>query len=341
MKANTTAVQPIDDTYLITHYIPFLLTPFISYLTLVYMYPSISFRLKQHLQQSENSWDAINDYEGIAKVKVGEKWKVLHLEALLATNWYVYFVITWLCIFPAEASHYDNEGKGTLSGIDYYIPYIHKILSLIMTIFLFTIVIGGAVLKWRRFSFTTAISLSITVNIIYIACYFFPRMLVAFINNPLQATYNCFMLIVIIISSYPLVWYCFGLNVLVKLALQKVHLTSFSFKSFLNFLLVVILIFSFCCICMCFFMFGIILRSENGHDYLKMMCLLIGLSAVSLFKSVHHCAYKHAIANAETMMSYAFNYDNSWMENVGEKSSSISYTSADQDFINHSTNTYV
>ena len=73
------------------------------------------------------------------------------------------------------------------------IPYIHKILSLIMFIFLFTIVIGDAVFKWKKLSFTTAISLSITVNIVYMACYFFPRMLVGFTNNPLQATYGCCM----------------------------------------------------------------------------------------------------------------------------------------------------
>ena len=323
---------------IITHYLPFLLAPFVSYLTLVYIYPLISFRLKQHLQhvQSDYSRDANN--EDMAIVKVDKKWKVLHLEALLTTNWYVYFIIIWLCIFSN-----DNESKGTFSSIDYYIPYIHKILSLITIIFFFTIVIGGAYFKWRKFSFTTAISLSITVNIIYMVCYFFPRMLVEFINNPLQATYNCCMFIVIIISSYPLIWYCFGLNVLFWLALQKIHFTLFSLKSLFNILLVVILIHSFCCICMCFFMFGIILGSEHAYDYLKVMCLLIGLSVISLFKSIHHCAYKHVMANAEMITSHehTFNYDNSWMENVGEESSSVSYSSTDQDFINHSTNSYI
>ena len=327
---------------IITEYIPFILAPFVSYLTIVYTYPLISFRLKKHLQQSNNSQDASNeDTIDMAKVKIGNKWKVLHLEALLATNSYVYFVIIWLCIFPAEAKPYNNEGKETISSTDYYIPYIHKILSLIMIVFLFTIMIEGAVFKWRKFSFTTAISLSITVNIIYMVCYFFPRMLVAFTNNPPQAAYNCCIFVVVIISSYPLIWYCLGLHIIFRLALQQVHLTSFSFKSLLNFLVVVVLICSFGCICMCFFMFGIILRSDNGYDYLKVMCLLIGLSAISLFNYIHHCAYKHAIANAEMIISHAFNYDNSWMENVGENSSSVSYTSADQDFISHSTNSYV
>ena len=74
------------------------------------------------------------------------------------------------------------------------------------------------------------------------------------------------------------------------------------------------------------------------------MCLLIGLSAVSLFMSIHRYAYKHAMVNADMIISHAFNYDNSWMENDGEESSTtylILYTSADQDYVSQSTNRYV
>ena len=88
-------------------------------------------------------------------------------------------------------------------------------------------------------------------------------------------------------------------------------------------------------------MFGIVLKSENGNDYLTVLCLLIGLSAVSLFKPIHYNAYKHAMVNAEMIISHPFNYNNSWMENDGEKCSTASYTSADKDFFNHSTNSYI
>ena len=318
----------------ITHYLPFLLAPFVSYLTVVYMYPMISFHLKQYLHQSDNSQDE-ND-EDMAKMKVKKKLKILYLEALLITNWYVYFVIVWLCIFHAEVNPYDNKGKGILSSIDYYIPYIHKIILII--IFLLTIVIGGVFFKWRKFSLTTAISVSITVNIIYVMCYLFPRILVEFINNPLHAMYNHCMLIVIIVSSYPLIWYCLGLHLFFRLALQQVHLSLFSFKGLLNILLVVIIVHLFCCICMCFFMLGMMLRSEHG---LKALCLFIDVSAVILFKYVHQCAYKHAISNAEIIISHAFNYDYSWMENDGEKSNTVSYTFTDQDIINQSPNSCV
>ena len=138
-----------------------------------------------------------------------------------------------------------------------------------------------------------------------------------FINNPVQAMYNHCMLIVIIVSSYPLIWYCLGLHLFFRLALQQVHLSLFSFKGLLNILLVVIIVHLFCCICMCFFMLGMMLRSEHG---LKALCLFIDVSAVILFKYVHQCAYKHAISNAEIIISHAFNYDYSWMENDGEKS---------------------
>ena len=322
----------------ITYYLPFLLAPFVSYITVVYIYPMISSRLKQYLHKSDNSQDENN--EDMAKTKVAKKWKILNLEALLITNWYLYFVIVWLCTFHAEVNPYDNEGKGILSSIDYYIPYIHKIISFfIIIIFLLTILIGGAFFKWRKFNFPVATSISITVNIICVMCYWFPRILVEFINNPLQAMYNCCMLIVIIVSSYPLIWYyCLGLYVFFRMALQQVHLSIFSFKGSLNILLIVVVVHLLCCICMCLFMLGMMLRSEHG---LKKLCLFIDVSAVILFKYVHQSAYKHAISNAEMIISHAFNYDYLWMENDGEKSSTISYTSTDQDTINQSPNSCV
>ena len=158
-------------------------------------------------------------------------------------------------------------------------------------------------------------------------CYLFPRILVEFIDNHLQAMYNCCMLIVIIASSYPLIWYCLGLHLFFRLALQQVHLSLFAFKGLLNILLVVILDI-LCCICMCFFMQKIMLISENG---LKALCLFIDVSAVILFKYVHQCAYKLAISNAEIIILHEFNYDYSWLDNDGEKSSTVSYTSTDQD----------
>ena len=130
-------------------------------------------------------------------------------------------------------------------------------------------------------------------------CYLFPRILVEFINNPLQAMHNCSMLMVIIVSSYPLIWYCLGLYVLFRMALQQVHLSIFSLKGSLNILLIVIIVHLFCCICMCFFMLGMMLRSGHG---LKVLCLFIDVSAAILFKYVHQCAYRHAISNAEMII---------------------------------------
>lgn len=78
-------------------------------------------------------------------------------------------------------------------------------IIILIIIFLLTILIGGAFFKWRKFNLTTAISVSITVNIIYVMYYLVPRILLEFINNPLQAMYNHCMLIVIIVHLFGIV----------------------------------------------------------------------------------------------------------------------------------------
>ena len=72
---------------------------------------------------------------------------------------------------------------------------------------MFTIAVLFLALKWNINSF---ISTSISVNLIFILCYFFPTVLLAFIHDPLQIayTYNYFMAItfVFIIIFYTFVW---------------------------------------------------------------------------------------------------------------------------------------
>ena len=61
------------------------------------------------------------------------------------------------------------------------------------------------------------------------------------------------------------------------------------------------------------------------------MCFL----AISLFKPIHHCAYKHAVANAKLMLT-VLDPNNPWMDDEEDSSNSISYSSANQDLVNQS-----
>ena len=329
-----------SDRYLtaviITRYLPLVMVPFISYLSIVYVYPVISFRLKRHLRNPENYFHTEQDHithdsNGQEVNRVARKWKALHLQGLLATNCYIYCVL-WLCFSPADLIHYNNSDKGFLASTDHYILYVHKAISVVVLI----IMIGGVFLRWT--SLISSISTSITLNIIYMVCYFLPNMLVGFIYDPLEAMQNCCMTIVVILSSYLLTWYCLALFMFSKLALKQAYLSLFSWKGLFHCLTFAIMVLSYC---ICFIIFGAvieILRSDINYQQLKILCLLISSLVVCTcaFKPIHHCAYKYAIANAELMTLHVFNHDDS-MEDDEEKNTTVSYPSAGQHFINRST----
>ena len=186
---------------MITRYLPFLLVPLIGYLAMMYVYPMISFHLKQYLK-TENSIYFEQDVhlcsdEQKDKMIVIKKLKLLHLECLLVTNCYVYFVFMWLYISPGEPIPY--KSKDFLSTIDDYIAYVFdKALSAIVVIFLFAIVIvAGFCFKGRKISLILLTSLSMSVNITCLVCYFLPKMLVTFSFDLLHT----FTVAVIILSQ--------------------------------------------------------------------------------------------------------------------------------------------
>ena len=72
-------------TVIITRYLPLIMAPFVSCLSIVYIYPVIYFQLKQHLRKVDNSFytkQGITLDSDEQKVKVAEKWKALHLQGL-------------------------------------------------------------------------------------------------------------------------------------------------------------------------------------------------------------------------------------------------------------------
>ena len=303
---------------MVTCYLPFLLVPLIGYLALTYVYPMISFHLKQYLKTEDSihlEQDAhLHSYEQMDKTIVVKKLKLLHLECLLVSNCYVHVVFMWLYISPGESIHY--ESKYFPSSVDDYIAYIFdKALSAIVTMLLFAIVIaGGFCFKEKKISLTLLTSLSISVNISCLVCYFLPKMLVAFSYDLLHT----FTVAVIIISLYPLIWYFYVLIMLLKLHLKQAYLNLFSCKGLFNCLISVTFMLLFCCMGLIAFVDIMeILRSDS--DYLELLCLLINLPLICLVKLVNHCLYDHAIENAKLMVLHVFNYDISWAEDDKEK----------------------
>ena len=301
---------------IVTRYLPFLLVPLIGYLTMTYVYPMISFHLKQY-SKAENSVCLeqvvhLHSDEETDKMMVVKKLKLVFLECLLVANCYVYFVLMWLYISPSEF----------LSTIDNYIAYIFD--KALVTMLLFGIVIAGFCFKERKISIISLISLSFSVNIVCLVCYVFPKMLVGFTYDLLHTL----AVIFIIISLYPLIWYFYVLILLLKLHLKQAYLNLFSYNGLLYCLISVALMVLFCCM-------GVIASIDimkilkSDSDYLELLCLLIHLLLICLVKPVNHCLYDHAIENAKLMMLHVFNYDNSWPEDNEEKIST--YQSGNHD----------
>ena len=70
------------------------------------------------------------------------------------------------------------------------------------------------------------------------------------------------------------------------------------------------------------FIFGTVISTENysDHQYLQISYLLISFLAISVFKPIHHHAYKHIIANAKLMLN-VLDINNPWMDDDNEDKS--------------------
>ena len=309
----------------ITEYLSLVMVPFISYLTIVYAHPMICFHLKKYLQKIDNS---IKTKQDVA-AKVSKKWKVLHLKSLFQASCIIYLFLISRRL-DISSAHYDDRDKDFLSNVDHYIPYIHRTLSILVMIFLYAMMIAGLFLKWRKISFTTVISMSISVNIIYMVCYFFPEILVSFIYDPVQATYTIFIAIIIIVSSYPLMWYYFLLLLFseAQVFLKQAYFISCSCK-------IMLMVSAFCVLAIVFSPI-IYLTNYSGYQYLLVLHLMIALLVICVYKHIDNCAYKHIIVN-ELVILYVLDYDTSWAEhNEEEEDNTISYICTDQDFVSQS-----
>ena len=303
---------------ILTRYLPFLLVPLFGYLTVTYVYPTISFHLELYLK-TENSvyleQYRLHSDEQKDEMIVVKKLKLLHLECLLVANCYVYFVFMWLYIFPGESIRYISKDFPSTVG-DYITYTFDEDFSAILAMLLSVIVIvaGFNCFKGRKISLTMLTALLISVNILCLVCYVLPKMLVGFSNDLLHT----FTVVVIIVSLYPLIWHLYVLIILIKLHLKQAYFNLFSCKSSSYCLISVAFMLLFCCT-------GLIaaidvmeiLRSDS--EYLELLCLLINLLLICLVKLVSHCLYDHAMENAKLMILHVFNYDNSWAEDDGEK----------------------
>ena len=316
----------MESIYVVSQYVPFVTVPLLSYLFIVYVHPTLSLRLKQYLQSTDIY--ETTDEEQEAKMKVAKKWKIIQLECLLVTNYNIYLVM-WSYTFTSEPPYTDRTKEFKSTAV-HYISYIHNTVSIAVMAFLFTVVFSGLCFKWRKVSFISTLSISTAINIIYAVSYWFPKMLVGFTHDPIHA----FMIIIIIISMYPLASYLYILAIFTKLALRQACITWHSCKGLLYFVTsVILLLLSFYCMGLfqAISMF-VVPQSDDDLHYLKVAVMLIGLLEISLFKPMHHYAYKRAIVRSKMLMLHVFNVK-FWAEVDEEKSCIVTHTCADSDCV--------
>ena len=326
---------------IVTQYLPLLLVPLMSYLIIVYVHPTLSLHFKHHLQKTDSTAVYRTEFQNIikrdadeeeeAKVKFAKRWKIFQLECLLIANYNIYLVLMWSYPFT-QLAH--EKTKDFQSIVDHYIPYIHSTLSLAVMVLFFTIVFSGLYFKWRKFSFISALSISTSINIICMVSYWLPKMLMSFACDPVHT----FVVIIIMISVYPLVSYLYILAIFCKLALRQACFTRYpcTKKSLIYFLASVTLILSCYCVSviMSIDMF-VIPQNNDGLWYLEIFVILIGLLEVCLFRIVHYYAYKHALVRSRMLMLHVFN-DMTWAEVHEEKNGIVIHTCVSQDFVKQS-----
>ena len=234
------------------------------------------------------------------QAKVIQKWKSLHLICLLIISLIINVLLVILHIASTvEFINYGNEvllDNGHISS-DHYRPYSHTILSSIVIFIMFTTAVLFLALKRKINSF---ISTSISVNLIFILCYFFPTVLLAFIHDPLQIAYTCFMVIIFVFFIYALVW-ALGLVILARVvAKQTNHVTLFPVKTLIHFIILLTVAFS---IYLFFAMIGSIVAlgdfSEFKDLHSILLSLLVALLTVSILKPARNYAYRYATENTK------------------------------------------
>ena len=300
---------------MITQYIIFSITPFIIYPTIACIYPRVSSHLRQYFQEIDNTiMQDVNHYcnEEETKVKFVKHWKMSYLLCLFGANLITMACLIGRLIIPAP----DVCDK----AVDCYISNINAALSSLLMVIMVAMVFR-LLLRYRRPSFISIISMLISLNIVYIAFYFFPSMLVTLMYDPLQAVYTSVIMTVIIISSYPIFWFFVVSLLFSKLVLKQAYFTLFSFTSFSFTSLIYFLryfhIFIVCTFTNCYTLFVISLliprygsHKFHGYHNLVILWFIVALFAICMFKPVHHFAYKYATAKAKLMASSVFPRDN-------------------------------
>ena len=110
-----------------------------------------------------------------------------------------------------SAIKFITYGSKILHDDDLKLPYMYLGLSCFLIGTMLAITILVSICRWGK---SSLVGISISVNIVYIASYFFPPMVLAFIQDPMKIILTCLMTVAVVAFVYALFW---GLGLLVLL----------------------------------------------------------------------------------------------------------------------------
>ena len=265
-------------------YLPVVMMPLISCLTIIYIYPSISHRVDQYLKFNQEDQTEVSKVEMPKLINFHQKWKRAHLFSLFLTSCVVTILLVVLHIF--SAIQFFTYGNKILHVDSHKLPYWYLVISCLLIGIMLAVAIIVPICKQGK---SSLIGISISVNIVYIASYFVPPMVLAFIQDPMQVILTCLMAAAVVAFVYGFLW-GIGLIVLLKIIQGIMPFSRWSFKTFCNcvitFLAAFSLIFYFILI-QCMFTLG------SFSDFQSLQNMLLPLLVVLLSIFILKPGYKY------------------------------------------------
>lgn len=270
-------------------YLPVVMMPLISCLTIIHIYPSISHRVDQYskFNQEDLKQSSKIDVEMPKLINFYQKWKKAHLFSLFLTSCVVTILLVVLHIF--SAIQFITYGNKILHDDHRNLPYLYLVISCLLIGIMLTVAILVSVCRCGKSS-TSLIGISISVNIVYIASYFVPPMVLAFIQDPMQVIFNCLMTLVVVAFLYGLFW-SLGLLVLLKIIQGIKPFSRWSHKTLINFFISFFTAFSlffYFILILCMFTLG------SFSDFQSLQNMLLPLLVVLLSIFILKPGYKYA-----------------------------------------------
>ena len=280
--------------------IPLFGMPFISCVTFNYIHPKLFLLVGQFQVRFANHYS----------IPISEFSKLLYYTACKAS-----FLFTLLLVISHVRSivEFIDYGNEVLDDSDHSMPYVNAGFSGSAIIVMLVIVYAGCIYKARQLqcyksnnmqpeyrSFVIATSLSI--NILYILCYFCPYMLLAFLNDPLVTFLTYFMIIFATVCWF-LLWFISiflfitgGNKLIANQSIEAKRLILVLLM--LTFMIVAVFsIYAFGLVVLYFVVtFAVVLENFSSTHLLQVVLIsfLIGLISVLLLKPVKKEVRDHA-----------------------------------------------